>query len=291
MRSEREWPMRPQVVIALGAAAIIAACDRPQPTESRGGPPAVAARAPSDATDQSYDIVVEAAVDSLPPQKHEYHVERHRTAAGWKTHIAKAPKWPGAAAGQNANQLAFIDIDEDGNQTARDATGRTLATEPTPKFKETLDNARSKYSPALKNLMGKRPVKRVATSGPNVRHAFDLVDDIVKSKVETQAKLGKLRAQLGAPHVDALGREHYSRSDNGATVDVVTDPKRGVVTDMTRGETGQAPQQVHYEYVDVGDKSVRRQIKYTRPKTERDPGSSLTITFSHITVDGKEIKP
>jgi hypothetical protein len=139
--------------------------------------------------------------------------------------------------------------------------------------------------------MGKRPVKRVATSGPNVRPAFDLVDNIVKSKVETQAKLGKMRAKLGAPHVDALGREHYSRSDNGATVDVVADPKRTVVTDMTRSENGQVPERVHYEYVDAGDRSVTREVTYTRPKTEHGPGSSLTITFSHITVDGKEIKP
>lgn len=291
MCSERSWPRRLHTIMALGAAATVAACDRPQPTEVRNGTPAIAARAPGNAANQSYDIVVESVVEGLPPQRHEFHVERRRTGTGWKTHIDKTLKWPGAGAGKNDNQLASIDIDEEGNQTARDANGRLLATDPSPKFKATLAGASSKYSSALKGLTASRPVNAVASDRPTGRHDFDLVDDIVKSKDESKARLGKMRAQFGPPHVDALGREHYSRSEKGATVDVVADPERAVVTDLTRREPGRAPERVHYEYVDVGDKSVRRQVKYTRPKTERDPGSSLTITFSRIAVDGKEIKP
>jgi len=291
MRSERSWPMRPQVVIALSAAAIIAACDRPQPTEARGGGSAVAARAAGEATEQSYDMVVESLVDSLPPQVQAFHVERHRTASGWRTHVTKAPKWPGAGPGRNDNQLASIDIDEDGNQTARDATGRSLATEPPPQFKAALDDARSKHSPAVARMLAKRPLQRTTTGGPRVRHALDLVDNIVMSKNETRDKLGKMRAEHGAPRVDALGREHYSRSDRQATVDVVADPKRGVVTDMTRSENGLALERVHYEYDDAGDTSVRRQVKFTRPKTEHHPASTLTITFSRVAVDGMVIQP
>jgi hypothetical protein len=303
MRSDHNWPRRSGIAIAAALAILAAAaigCDGPRPTEiaANNGAATLNRAVDPEASDsgnaihQEYDVAVELSGDRTRPVHYSYHVDRRHSPAGWRTHIDLRPDSRPEVADVMDRQVGGFDIDEAGNRTVLDRAGRPFAVTLAPELEARRNKARSRYPAAVTELLA-----RVKTSG-NVRGAKSrqapaVVGITIRTKKQKDADIAALRTHAGgAPRVDTHGREHFARMDRGAPVDIAVDSRLGLITEVSRGDSGgEAAERVEYEYSDDGDRSIRRKIHLVRDKSRTAPASEMTISLSHIKLDGKEIKP
>ena len=281
--------MRSQRAAVLGMAAMLAACEQQQPTEVVAGSTVGAMRAASDdgVADQSYDVTIESTRDGAKPATQRFHVDRYKTGGGWKTRLVMTPDERLAGTGSYDLQVGSIEIDESGNRQSLDRRGREIVSRGSDILEDASARARLKYPDEIARHAGKRPRPALANAG---KQAFDLLNGGVRSRTQRDGDMKALRARHGAAKRDPIGREHFTLQVQGGSVDIAADPGRGVVTEVVRATTG-AKERVQYEYAADGELTIRRKVRYLREKSGTSPASSVTVTLSRITINGKEINP